>query len=565
VHDWAFGLTDRLRRPKPALAALQSLFSECPFLSSYQWPRISVVVCTYNGQRTMRDCCEGLSQIEYPNFEVIAVNDGSTDATAAIPKEYGFRVISTSNHGLSHARNTGLEAATGEIVAYLDDDARPDPHWLQYIAFEFMRSGHAAIGGPNIPPPGDGWIAECVANAPGGPAHVLLSDRIAEHIPGCNMAFRKSALQAIGGFDLQYRTAGDDVDVCWRIQQKGWTIGFSPAAMVWHHRRNSVKSYWKQQYGYGKAEALLEEKWPEKFNGPGHLTWAGRVYNKGLTLPLLFNRPRIYQGIWGSAPFQSLHPPAPNLLASLVLMPEWYLLIVILSVLSLMSFLWKPLWFAFPFFLISTIVLILQAVASSSRASFSASVQSLPFIRKWKFYLLTAALHLIQPLARLLGRIEHGLTFWRRVGPSGFEFPYPRQEAIWSDQWKDPVEWLKNLEMVFRKEEFVVRLGGEYDNWDLEVRSGMFGVARVLMAVEEHGSGMQYVRIRWWPRLSYMWAGVAISLLSLSFMAGFDHAWLAGAILGSGALLVAGRILRQCSCAMAGVGRGVTVLKQGNA
>ena len=173
------------------------------------------------------------------------------------------------------------------------------------------------MGGPNIPPDGDGPIAECIANAPGGPVHVLLSDGEAEHIPGCNMAFRRAALKAIGGFDPQFRTAGDDVDICWRLQQQGWTIGFSPGAMVWHHRRNSVRTYWKQQQGYGKAEALLERKWPEKYNAAGHVTWAGRVYGKGLAS--IFGRGgRIYHGIWGAAPFQSIYQPAPGLWGSLV-------------------------------------------------------------------------------------------------------------------------------------------------------------------------------------------------------------------------------------------------------
>jgi len=90
-----------------------------------------------------------------------------------------------------------MDAAGGEIVAYLDDDAYPDPDWLTYLADSFLKTTHVGIGGPNIAPPGDGRIADCVANAPGGPVHVLLSDDTAEHIPGCNMAFRKAALQAI--------------------------------------------------------------------------------------------------------------------------------------------------------------------------------------------------------------------------------------------------------------------------------------------------------------------------------------------------------------------------------
>jgi Predicted glycosyltransferases len=105
-----------------------------------------------------------------------------------------------------------------------------------------------------------------VAAAPGGPIHVLLSDRRAEHIPGCNSAFRREALEAVGGFDRRFRAAGDDVDLCWRLQERGWSIGFSPSAMVWHHRRNSVRTYWRQQKGYGRAEAILERKWPERYN-----------------------------------------------------------------------------------------------------------------------------------------------------------------------------------------------------------------------------------------------------------------------------------------------------------
>src|SRR5207237_8374594 len=89
---------------------------------------------------------------------------------------------------------------------------------------------------------------------------------------------RRLPLEEIGGFDPQFRAAGDDVDICWRLQERGWTIGFSPAATVLHRRRSSVRGYLKQQFGYGKAEALLERKWPEKYNRGGHVNWAGRVY-----------------------------------------------------------------------------------------------------------------------------------------------------------------------------------------------------------------------------------------------------------------------------------------------
>ena len=529
VEDWRFGLTDRERRPKPALAAVREAMAEGPFPKRLAWPRISVIVCSYNGARTIRDCFEGLLGLQYPNFEVIVVNDGSNDKTGAIAREYGFRLITTDNRGLSSARNTGLEAATGEIVAYIDDDAWPDPDWLTYLAATFLSTDHAGVGGPNIPPDGDGPIAECVANAPGGPVHVLFSDREAEHIPGCNMAFRKSALEAIGGFDPQFRTAGDDVDICWRLQQRGWSIGFSPGAMVWHHRRNSVRAYWKQQQGYGKAEALLERKWPEKYNAAGHVTWGGRVYGKGLA-SILGRGGRIYHGIWGVAPFQSIYERSPGLWGSLPLMPEWSLLVIALGCLSTLAILWGPLLCAVPLFAIAAGASLGQAGLSAARATFTSAA---PFSTdRKKLRALTALLYVLQPAARLWGRFRHGLTPWRWRGAPCFVWPRPRSVATWSEQWQDGAERLLSLEAAIRALGAIVVRGSEYDRWDLEVRGGVLGGARVLMAVEDHGGGQQLVRLAAWPRCSVIGIGSALVLAGLAVGAAGGGAWAVTVILG---------------------------------
>lgn len=532
IEDWDFGITGRDREPKRALESVREAYSQVPFPADLPYPRISVIVCSYNGQRTLRDCCEGLLKLEYPDYEIILVNDGSTDMTAAIGEEYGVRVITTENHGLSKARNIGLEAATGEIVAYIDDDARPDAHWLTYLAATFMRSEYVGVGGPNIAPPGDGLIADCVANAPGGPIHVLLSDQEAEHIPGCNMAFRKSHLQAIGGFDPQFRIAGDDVDICWRLQQCGWKLGYSPAATVWHHRRNSVRAYWKQQKNYGKAEALLERKWPEKYNAAGHLTWSGRLYGPGVTRALNVWTNRIYSGTWGSALFQSIYQPAPNTFWSLALMPEWYLVVLLLAGLSLTGIFWPPLLFTLALLLLASGIPVVQAALNARGNS------------------LTALLHLLQPLARLYGRLRFGLAPWRWRGTPGHALPRSKVSTIWSEQWQDPLERLRAIEATLCALGSSVRRGGDYDRWDLEIRGGLFGTMRMRMAVEEHGAGRQLLRFRSWPRCSVTGLALILVLALLSIGAAFAQAWTASAILGIAGILLLIRILEECANAM---------------
>jgi O-antigen biosynthesis protein len=556
VDDWAFGLTDCERRPKPALAAVRQAFADVPF-SDGSRPRISVVVCTYNGSRTIRDCLDGLARLDYPNFEVIVVDDGSTDATPEIVRAYDVRLIRTENRGLSSARNTGMRAATGEIVAYIDDDAHPDAHWLQYLAATFAATTHAGVGGPNIPPPDDGPIAACVANAPGGPVPVLLSDRVAEHIPGCNMAFRKECLEAIGGFDPQFRVAGDDVDVCWRLQECGWTLGFHPAAVVWHHRRNSVRAYWRQQRGYGKAEALLKKKWPEKYNGTGQLTWAGRIYSRGLTRALDFRRGRIYHGMWGAAPFQRLYQPAPHTLYSLSLIPEWYLAIPVLAVLSGLGALWRPLLLAVPLLLFTTMTPVAQGWLSTSCMNFP-SVLPRPGaqLRRFALRVLTALLHVVHPVARLCGRLNGGSC----ARPRGVRprLPVPRAVARWTERGEAPDARLRCLEQMLRAVGSTVRRGGDWDRWDLEVTCGMLGAARLIMAVEDHGAGNQLVRVRWWPSVSATALALSLGTVALSIAAGFDGEWSATAVLGCAAAWMIGRTASHCGAAIAAIERTVS-------
>jgi O-antigen biosynthesis protein len=543
VEDWDFGLTDRERRPKPALAAVREAFGEVPVPQAMDWPRISVVVCSCNGASTLGECLAGLRRLEYPDYEVIVVDDGSTDGTAAIGEEHGFRVISTENEGLSSARNTGMRAATGELVAYIDDDATPDPDWLTYLAASFLTTEHVAIGGPNIAPGGDGAVADAVANAPGGPVHVLLSDTEAEHLPGCNVAFRKAALEAVGGFDPRFRVAGDDVDLCWRLRDLGWTLGFSPAAVVWHHRRNSVRAYWRQQRGYGKAEGLLERKWPERYDAVGHIAWAGRLYGGGLIASTLRRRGRVYHGTWGTALFQSVYEPGPGLLGTLSSMPEWYMVIALLGTLSALGALWQPLFVFLPLLLVALGALGAQVAGGAARASFALPRSRVGRLRQ---RLLIALLFALQPLARLYGRAAHGLTPWRQRGNPRLSLPISRVRTLWSEHGQEPGERLRGIEAALRADGIPVLRGGDFARWDLQARGGALGSARLQILCEEHGAGRQFVRFRLRPHWSRLGTLIVALLAALAGVAAIDAAWAATVVLAALAAVLTLRGMREC-------------------
>src|SRR5713101_6051609 len=194
ITDWAFGIVTRERKPKKAFYTLAEKLgrddASLPHRSLPRSPFVSIIVCSYNGGKTLATCLDSLGKLNYPEYEVILVDDGSTDDTAYIAARFPrVRYIHQSNHGLSHARNTGAAAAKGEVFAYTDSDCMADVDWLYYLIGTLVSDEYAGVGGPNVTPPAQNWVQACVAAAPGGPSHVLLTDTVAEHIPGCNMAF----------------------------------------------------------------------------------------------------------------------------------------------------------------------------------------------------------------------------------------------------------------------------------------------------------------------------------------------------------------------------------------
>ena len=340
ITDWEFGLVQRDRTPKLSYHAVSrktiregdSVSEKYPIADA---PKVSVVVCSYNGGKTLRGCLEALGKLKYPDYEVVMVDDGSRDNTQEIMKDFPWVVnLKQKNMGLSAARNNGMYEGKGSVIAYTDSDCMPDEDWLYHLVQTLVRSQFAAVGGPNISPPAADWIQGAVAAAPGAPSHVLLSDIEAEHVPGCNMAYHRWALEMIDGFDPVYRKAGDDVDLCWRLMSRGHKIAFSPAAVVWHHRRFTVDAYFGQQKGYGEAEALLRYKHLNFFDDSGTARWKGTIYGAPL-VDDLFDQPIIYHGEFAMAFFQSIYRRPEAFWKAIVGSLQWNITTLFILVLSM--------------------------------------------------------------------------------------------------------------------------------------------------------------------------------------------------------------------------------------
>ena len=525
IEDWAFGLVDTARKPKRALDVVADVFADAPFSAQEQqrWPKISVIICAYNAASTLEDCLSSLERLTYPNLEVLIINDGSKDATGEIARRHpSMRLIEVPNGGLSRARNLGLSEATGEIVVYTDADVRVEPDWLTYLVQPFLTSDVVACGGPNVCPEDDAWLARAVALSPGGPMHVMLDDRIAEHVPGCNFAVRRDALLAIGGFNPIYLRAGDDVDVCWRLQAQGGKIGFAPSALVWHHHRPSVKAYWRQQKGYGEGEAWLIPHHPDKFVG-GRTVWHGRIYS---ALPFIrsLSKIRINAGVWGTAAFPSVYRPGVHPLSLLPVSPSWVLASMALVVAGALSWPLGLTGLGIACLLLGAAGL-LASIAPSVRCALNTDVRNLPAIpgrsertSRLMVRSVIAWLHFLQPLAREFGWYQGKFSAAEDVAshpapavthrwlPTERDALHalrvflgmPTMMVFWGQTWTTTdavlMRLVKRLRGLRLSRHIAVDDGWQIDR-DVSLPVGMWAWLDLRAVVEDHGSDKRLLRV----------------------------------------------------------------------
>ena len=503
ILDWAFGLVTRERQPKKALHAVKKLFGgEKPLAERVpleKYPRVSVVVCSYNGGKTLSHCLHALDRVDYPNYEIVFVDDGSTDNSQEVVAAWeqsrekrraqgaklpDFQNIRQQNMGLSYARNAGAASATGEVIAYTDSDCMADPDWLYYLVGTLISGDYAGVGGPNVSPPAQDWIQACVAAAPGGPSHVLLTDVVAEHIPGCNMAFHRWAFDQVGGFDPDYRKAGDDVDFCWRLQQGGQVIAFSPAAVVWHYRRFTLQAFRKQQEGYGEAESMLRFKHLVFFGPTGTAKWKGQIYGAP-RFTWLVNSPLIYHGVFGEGLFQSIYPTPRSEVANYLASLEWVLLTAFVAVLSI-GF---PDLRIVPYLMFGGTFLVALSYMLQARLE--------PQFDSVLARLLVAFLAFTQPLVRGWTRYFTWLKYKRtpenviRARETELEEKHATRETtnfeFWNEEGHGRERLLAEATRMLEEEGWSYSIDTGWKTWDLQIYGSFWWMVRLRSVTEYHG------------------------------------------------------------------------------
>ena len=227
---------------------------------------ISVVIPAYNAETSMAQCLEALKNqtLTRDAYEIIVVNDGSTDSTASIARSVGVRVIDQENQGPAVARNEGVKHAEGEIIVFTDSDCIADPHFLAEMTQPFSDSSVMGVKGAYRTRQKRIWARFAQVEFMERYAKLSRSESI-DFVDSYAAAFRKLVFCQVGGFDAHFPVANnEDVDLSYKIARLGHTMVFNPRAIVYHTHPDSFRIYMRLKFSRAYWRMLVYRKFPEK-------------------------------------------------------------------------------------------------------------------------------------------------------------------------------------------------------------------------------------------------------------------------------------------------------------
>ena len=227
-------------------------------------PYFSIIIPTYNRQRTLSTCLQSLTNLCYPleRFEVIVVDDGSETTpktvVATFANHMNVTLLEQSNAGPAAARNTGAARAKGEFLAFTDDDCTPAPSWLSALAKRFVETPDHMLGGLTL----NALPENPYSAASQQLLHFIYEYQIRRPEFGClfvsnNMAMPAKVFHQLTGFDSNFpMAAAEDRELCSRWQQHGYPMTFVPEAIIKHYHPMTSISYWQLHFKYGRGEYM---------------------------------------------------------------------------------------------------------------------------------------------------------------------------------------------------------------------------------------------------------------------------------------------------------------------
>jgi glycosyltransferase involved in cell wall biosynthesis len=224
--------------------------------------KISVIVPTYNRRNLLEQTLNSLFRQDYSEYEIIVVSDGSTDGTneylQQLANEGKIRYFYHENCGLAATRKAGLTYASGEVIAFTDDDCVVPNHWLTSIAQHFNEEGVAGVGGSTRTGNPDNIFAVATDVMQNYFKEVINIDGVAvPFFTGNNVAYKRTVLDTVGGPDPRFRMGAEDRDLTFRVAQTGEKLLYDPHLVVEHYNDSTFWKFLKHQYDFGRGSYLF--------------------------------------------------------------------------------------------------------------------------------------------------------------------------------------------------------------------------------------------------------------------------------------------------------------------
>lgn len=248
--------------------------------------KVSVIVPAYNAAATIgRTISAVLAQAGVAPFEVVVVDDGSSDATATIIQSFPVKYIYQTNAGPAAARNRGARVAAGEFLFFTDSDCVPHPDWLQKMLPHFADAASGVVAGSYGIANPENTLARCIHQEILYRHHHLLPQH-PKVFGSYNFGVRRNVFDQVGGFNAEYRHAsGEDNDLSYKIRQAGHKIFFAKDALVDHYHPVQISRYLREQFRHGFWRVKMYAAHPQMARGDDYTFWKDIVE---IPLVLLF-------------------------------------------------------------------------------------------------------------------------------------------------------------------------------------------------------------------------------------------------------------------------------------